>query len=118
MSGAKSRRFIICVMRVRVSPVVPFSNKSYSSITGIGRSNWANSSDRAMAYRRTVRSADRDGWDGHDATARRQAATWRRPTTWRPRRAGGAHVRERGPILACLLADSRFGVYCGDSAGG
>jgi hypothetical protein len=39
----------------------------------------------------------------HDATsgAAPEAATWRRPTTPRCRGAGGALVRERGPILAC-----------------
>jgi hypothetical protein len=51
--------------------------------------------------------------DGHDATTRAATATWRRPTTWRRRCAGGAQVRERGPILASQPPRAWFGVHGG-----
>jgi hypothetical protein len=50
------------------------------------------------------------GHDRHDATRAPPPATWRRPTNWRRRRAGGAHGRERGPVLAGQRPAAWFGV--------
>src|ERR1022692_2617360 len=53
--------------------------------------------------------------DGLGTTRAPPAATSRRPTAWRRCRAGGAHVRERGPILASQVPTVWFGLYWGDS---
>ena len=52
-----------------------------------------------------------------DATRAPQAATWRRTTSWRRRRAGGAHVRERGPTLASQPTTAWFALLGGKLAG-
>src|ERR1035441_5677677 len=53
--------------------------------------------------------------DGATRAARRQPGS--RSSTWRRRRARGAPVRERGPILASQRPTARFVVSWGDSAG-
>src|SRR5450759_3686511 len=52
--------------------------------------------------------------DGHDATRAPSAATWHRPTTWRRRRAGGAHGRVHGqPVPPPKAASTAVGCQSG-----